>query len=105
MNQDRICCDTIRVQLTLECEHHPDPFDCPEVLVVYNAKFDEYGMPIRDGGSSVMKMRFCPWCGVQMPESKRDLWFATLAKLGFGDPYDQNIPDKFRTDDWWRDGD
>ena len=105
MNQDRICCDTMRVQLTHECEQHPDPFDCPDVLVVYNAKFDEYGMPIRDGGPSVMSMQFCPWCGTQLPESKRDLWFNTLAALGFDDPSEQPISDEFRSDEWWRNRD
>jgi len=59
-------------------------------------------MPIRDGGSSVMQMRFCPWCGSELPESKRDLWFDTLAGLGFDDPWQQPIPDEFRSDQWWR---
>lgn len=96
MNQDRICCDAMRVQLTHECKHGTD------VLVIYSAKFDEYGMPIRDGGSSVMSMQYCPWCGSQFPESKRDLWFNTLAELGFDDPAEQSIPDEYQSDRWWR---
>ena len=105
MNQDRICCDTMRVQLTHKCERHPDPFDCPDVLVVYKAKFDEFGMPIHDGGRSVMSMRYCPWCGTQLAESKRDLWFDRLAGLGFDDPAQQPIPDEFCSDEWWRNRD
>lgn len=102
MNQDRICCDTMGIQLTQECDQHPDPFDCPDVVVIYNAVLDEFGMPIRDGGISVMSMQYCPWCGAKLPESKRDLWFETLAELGFDDPADQSIPAEFCSDRWWR---
>lgn len=90
-------------QLTHECEQHANPYECPDVLVVYNPKFDEYGMPIRDDGHSVMSIQFCPWCGATLPESKREVWFETLEKLGFDDPIEQPIPDDFLTDKWWRD--
>ena len=102
MNEDRICCDFMRTQLSHECEQHPDPRDCPDVLVVYNPRFDEYGMPIRDGGTSSLSMRFCPWCGTAMPDSKRDLWFDTLASMGIDDPFEHPVPDEFRSDSWWR---
>jgi len=102
MNEDRICCDLMRTQLKHRCEQHPNPYDCPNVLVIYNPRFDEYGMPIRDGCPSSMFMRFCPWCGASVPESKRDLWFKTLAETGIDEPIRQGIPIKFESDDWWR---
>ena len=92
----------MRAQLNHECEQHPDPLDCPDVVVIYNARFDEFGMPIRDGGASVISMLYCPWCGSQFPESKRELWLDTLAELGFDDLAEQLIPDEFRSDQWWR---
>ena len=92
----------MRAQLTHQCDQHPDPDNCPDVVVTYHPRFDEYGMPIRDGGSSSMGMRFCPWCGTEKPQSKRDLWFDTLATLGFDDPTEQSIPDDFNSDAWWR---
>jgi len=67
MSQYRICCDTMSVQLTHECEQHPDRFNCPGVLIVYDAKLDEYGMPIRDDGHSVMSIQFCSWWGRHYP--------------------------------------
>ena len=100
MSQYRICCDTMSVQLTHECEQHPDRFNCPGVLIVYDAKLDEYGMPIRDDGHSVMSIQFCSWWGAPLPESKRELWFETLEKIGFDDPIGQPVPDDFRTDKW-----
>ena len=103
MNEDRICCEFMRTQLLHECEQHPDLNDCPDILVVYDSRFDEYGMPIRDGGTSVISMYFCPWCGTKLPDSKRDKWFEKLSAIGITDTSDQkNIPDDFKTDVWWR---
>lgn len=43
------------------CAEHPNPFDCPDVLVM---KFGgEYGLPVRDGGTSYIRIDNCPWCG------------------------------------------
>ena len=102
MNPDRMCCETMESQLTLTCEHHPEPFDCPDVVVVYDPIFDEYTMPIRDGGPSGLSMSFCPWCGTAMPTSQRDEWFDTLESMGFESPTEDDIPIAFKTDAWWR---
>ncbi len=92
----------MRGQLTYRCDQHPAPHDCPDVFVIYNARFDEYGMPVRDGGWSSVLMRFCPWCGTAMPDSKRDFWFETLATMGINNPSKQTVPDLYRSDAWWR---
>ncbi|YCA17088.1 hypothetical protein M1D72_05965 [Vibrio sp. AK197] len=47
-------------------------------------------------------INYCPWCGVKLPESKRDLWFDTLEKLGFDDPTEQDIPEEFNTGKWYQ---
>lgn len=41
-------------------------------------------------------------CGAKLPESKRDLWFDTLENLGFDDPIEQEIPEEFKTNKWYR---
>lgn len=87
---------------SLSCQVHADIFQCPDVLISYISKFDEYGLIIHDGGTSVIGIQFCPFCGGRLPESKRDLWFDTLEAIGFSDPANQDIPDKFKTDDWFR---
>lgn len=35
-------------------------------VVIYNKKGKEYGIPIHDGGSSYIRIRFCPWCGSKL---------------------------------------
>jgi hypothetical protein len=84
------------------CPDHPDRFTCPDALADYIPRFDEYGLIVHDGGTSAVGIHFCPWCGARLPDSKRDLWFDELARLGFEDPFDEDIPADFQTDLWWR---
>lgn len=56
-----VCCDDMRYHLTVHCEQHSDPFECPDVVVVRRG--GTYGIPIHDGGTSSIVIRWCPWCG------------------------------------------
>ena len=67
--------------------------------VVYDAVFDEYCI-VRDGGLDAAPITHCPWCGDQLPRSKRDAWFAALAERGLS-PDDPALDESFRTDAWW----
>ena len=62
------------------CPQHPDEFDCPDNLVYYSRKFDEYGLIVHDGGTSYILIEYCPWCVTKLPTSKRDLYFDDLEK-------------------------
>jgi len=88
--------------IRLDCESHKDIYACPDVLVSYLPKFDEYGLIVHDGGSASISINYCPWCGSRLPESKRDLWFDELEKLGFDDPSEREIPIEFTSDAWYR---
>ncbi len=53
-------------QIEGKCESHPHKIDCPDFVVMkYNKG---YGLPIRDGGSSFIIIKFCPWCGKNLKE-------------------------------------
>jgi len=71
INSREHCCDDMEERLKSECSQHSDPFDCPDNLVSYSADLDEYGLIIHDGGSSSILIKYCPWCGARLPESKR----------------------------------
>ncbi|WP_425615575.1 DUF6980 family protein [Anatilimnocola sp. NA78] len=66
------CCEKLRQAVERRCDEHPDRSDCPDCLIEYWPRFREYGIIIHDGGSSVMRIEFCPWCGSRLPESLRD---------------------------------
>jgi uncharacterized protein DUF6980 len=55
------CCEMMRYYI----EHE-------DRVIYYWSRFDEYLVPVHDGGTSGIQMRFCPWCGVRLPVSKRD---------------------------------
>ncbi len=54
-----LCCEDMRAHLELDCDVHDDPMECPDCLVVYLAKSGEYGLPVRDGGSSCVVIQYC----------------------------------------------
>ena len=81
------------------CEQHPDPKDCHDATIHYDDVFDEYSIPHGDGISK-MTINNCPWCGIRLPESKRDLWFDTLESIGYDDPLEQEIPEQYRSKRW-----
>jgi hypothetical protein len=57
--------------LSVKCDIHMDEYECPDCLVIYNKKYKEYGIIVHDGGTSSVLILYCPWCGTELPESKR----------------------------------
>lgn len=58
---------------------------CPDQVVIFNDKFTEYGLPIRDGaGGGVIVIAYCPFCGAKLPESGRDAYFDRLQAADAG---------------------
>jgi len=49
------------------CAQHVDRADCPDCLIEYWPKQQSYGILVHDGGSSMIKIQFCPWCGTELP--------------------------------------
>ena len=64
------CCNKMKYYLELK-----DP-----IIVKYIPKFDEYGIIVNDGGHSFIIIKYCPWCGKELPKRKRDLWFKKLVR-------------------------
>jgi len=83
---------------TFKCDTHEDLIECDDTIILYDAQFDEYS--INDPRPAATPIKNCPWCGTQLP-NKSDLWFSELEKLGFDDPFDQDIPEKFKSDSWY----
>lgn len=62
---ERICCERMSDDLALRCEVHADRFDCPDAFIARVA--GGYGLIVHDGGTSVVQIDFCPWCGSKLP--------------------------------------
>ena len=67
MNETTHCCETMAYHATHRCDEHPDPFDCPDNVVWFDATELRYGLITHDGGSSYVAIRHCPWCGTGLP--------------------------------------
>jgi hypothetical protein len=88
--------------VTRRCPEHPDAFECPETVVLYQPEFDEYALPVRTEPPSLVPISHCPWCGTALPASRREEWVERLATLGITDPANQEVPEAYRSDRWWR---
>lgn len=94
------CCEAMARQVNWHRDsQHDDPFDCPDALVFFNPKFQEYGLIIHDGGRSTVEIYYCPWCGQRLPDSQRERWFDELEARGI-DPWEDDIPPEFEDDRW-----
>ncbi len=71
----KYCCDTMRHQVMYRCDQHPNPFDCPDNLIMYSERSDDYALIIHDGmgysTGSLAHIRFCPWCGTDIETTRR----------------------------------
>lgn len=97
------CCDEMAAALEFPCEQHSDPFECPDTVLVYHELFEEYGIPIRDGGVSYLVISHCPFCGIKLPESGRDAWFDAIEAAGLDEMPFNELPEKFQTAAWRKD--
>jgi uncharacterized protein DUF6980 len=93
----------MRAALKHDCDLHDDPFDCPDTVLVYHEPFDEYGLPIRDGGQSYVLITHCPWCGTNLPPSQRDRWFEAVEAAGLDLDDPDGIPERFLSAAWRED--
>jgi len=86
------------------------PDDSP---LVYSADIRSYNI---SAPTALMKknevwlgynVRFCPFCGINLPANLVDERFEILKKeFGITDPYDKKqkklVPKEFKTDEWWK---
>jgi hypothetical protein len=94
------CCEEMVAALEFACDQHDDPFDCPDTMLVYHEPFEEYGIPVRDGGPSYLVISNCPFCGARLPESGREGWFDETEAAGHeGTPF-KDLPEKYQTAAW-----
>lgn len=58
-------CIQEQMNRNLLCQQHKDnPINCPDTVIYYYGS--DYGLPIRDGGSSYIKIDYCPFCGKKL---------------------------------------
>jgi hypothetical protein len=93
-------CIHIAYHVTETCAEHTNYHDCSRIILSYDERFDEYSIAPRGGKGDDILISYCPWCGIELPFSKRKLWFDTLESLGINFPED-NVPERLMKSKWW----
>jgi hypothetical protein len=84
------------------CREMKSYLDEGELSIAYWPKYREFGILYRsNSGSSIQVMRFCPWCGVRLPDSLRGEYYDMLERLGI-DWDKEDVPADFKSDKWWK---
>jgi hypothetical protein len=56
----------MQYDLSHKCKVHKSRSDCPDALI--EKVRGGYGLIIHDGGSGIIEIGFCPWCGSKLPK-------------------------------------
>ena len=64
------CCDRMDYDLNHRCDVHNSRYACPDALI--DLVQGRYGLIVHDGGSSVIEINFCPWCGARLKSDVPD---------------------------------
>ena len=62
----RHCCEDMDYHTNLNCDMHSDPFECPDKILIFDNKDNDYGLIIHNGGSSSIAINFYPWCSSRL---------------------------------------
>ena len=93
------CCEAMWAHIQDEPVDGLSQGDTP---IRFIPEFREYGLICQgEDNRARQTIHYCPWCGARLPNSLKDQWFESLEKLGIDDPWDQDIPDEFKTEEWW----
>ena len=65
----RHCCERMGHDLNRTCALHANRFDCPDALIAQMR--GGYGVIVHDGGSSVVKIAFCPGAARNFRDTRR----------------------------------
>jgi hypothetical protein len=93
------CCEAMTHQASLSSPFAESPLlGTTDKRVYWSPLLNEYGL-ICQPSPEILQIAFCPFCGSELPPSRRDEWFRKLEATGWktwGDP----VPDFMFTENW-----
>ncbi|WP_332778328.1 DUF6980 family protein [Polaromonas sp.] len=93
------CCSEMSEQVNMSALDAKSPLlGSTDKRIYWSPVFNEYGL-ICQPSAEVLQIQHCPFCGVRLPESRRDQWFERLESKGWktwGDP----IPNELLSHEW-----
>lgn len=93
------CCDAMTEQVNLGFPQTVGSLKgSTDRRIYWSPVFDEYGL-ICQPSAEMLLIQYCPFCGVQLPDSRRDMWFDRLERHGWK-TWDDSIPKHMLFHDW-----
>ena len=93
------CCAEMSEQANMAFPDAKSPLlGSPDKRIYWSPVFNEYGL-ICQPSAEVLHIHHCPFCGFQLPVSRRDEWFETLEKGGWK-TWGDLIPSDLFSHDW-----
>ena len=97
--QRKLCCEQMTAQANLRSPMAESALlGTIDRRIYWSSIFNEYGL-ICQPSAEVLLIGHCPFCGTQLPPSRRDEWFRKLEATGWrtwGDP----IPEAMLSNEW-----
>lgn len=69
-NHSEYCCLMMANQVSLSYNENGDIDNENSDVVINKWKDGTFGIPIHDGGPSIVKINFCPWCGSNLNDDE-----------------------------------
>ncbi|MEX0940512.1 MAG: hypothetical protein WDZ41_04075 [Candidatus Babeliales bacterium] len=97
MKNNNFCCDILKESVS----------DLRSPLG-YSPKIREFFIASKDNKHIVQAVNYCPWCGEKFPKDLRDEYFEILKSeynlelCIFDIKKNKNLPEEFKTDQWWK---
>ena len=77
------CCREMTDQVNMRWPQAESPLlGSTDQRIYWSPVFNEYGL-ICQPSAEVLQIHHCPFCGIRLPESRRDAWFKRLAGTGW----------------------
>ena len=90
------------------CENLTSALDESSAPFEYDPTERVYGINVLNGkngsrGHSVIPIKYCPWCGKQLPKALTNEHHDILIDLfdDYDGSDDPRTPEEFKTDEWW----
>ena len=69
MSSPEFCCTMMKYNVENSFDEQGEiKYDDVDVIINFWKKKSTYGIPIHDGGTSMIVIHYCPWCGVKLPD-------------------------------------
>ncbi|MES2508842.1 MAG: hypothetical protein V4625_02890 [Pseudomonadota bacterium] len=93
------CCIEMSRQVDMLFPHAQSPLlGSTDKRIYWSPVFNEYGL-VCQPSAEILQIQHCPFCGVLLPESRREKWFERLESKGWK-TWGDAIPSEMLTHDW-----